>query len=84
MEKMRLAISLDGLDQDVQGMREMQEVDNPAEEHKPLMLLNRAPSISLTSALAVRAGIWDSDCIGIAPQLIASLQGDYDGDELNV
>ena len=49
-----------------------------------LVMLNRSPTISSTSILAVRALQWPGRCIGISPELIANLQGDYDADELNV
>lgn len=57
---------------------------DPAAESKTLAVINRPPSISLSSVQSVEVGEWDSHCVGIDPRAMATVQGDYDGDELQV
>jgi len=47
-------------------------------------IINRSPSISLTSIQPVLVKPWNRWCAGVSPMLIPSLQGDYDGDEIHL
>lgn len=48
------------------------------------VLVNRNPSISLTSALGFRIHRGEGDAVGLHPTVVGAIQGDFDGDCVNL